>query len=103
MTPRSRPLRQVGPIQLAHDESVEFNAAIQASAGTHWEISAPIASPREDRALQSRTTKHCIEAPRQAVHIADSDEAGHAFQFEAGRGFRSEGGHPWRRSRGSTT
>lgn len=35
-------------------------------------------------------------------HIAaDSDEAGHAFQFEAGRGFRSEAGHPWRRSHGS--
>ena len=32
---------------------------------------------------------------------ADSDEAGHAFQFEVGRVFRSEAGHPWRCSHGS--
>jgi hypothetical protein len=37
----------------------------------------------------------------QAKWLADSDEAGHAFQFEAGRVFRSEAGHPWRRSHGS--
>jgi hypothetical protein len=40
---------------------------------------------------------------RDLVWIADSDEAGHAFQFEAGRVFRSEAGHPWRRSHGSNS
>ncbi|MHC2563473.1 putative nucleic acid-binding Zn-ribbon protein [Bradyrhizobium liaoningense] len=35
------------------------------------------------------------------IMIVDSNEAGHAFQFEAGRVFRSEAGHPWRRSHGS--
>ncbi|MGC0397106.1 transposase-like protein [Bradyrhizobium sp. USDA 241] len=35
------------------------------------------------------------------ILIVDSNEAGHAFQFEAGRVFRSEAGHPWRRSHGS--
>jgi 2-polyprenyl-6-methoxyphenol hydroxylase-like FAD-dependent oxidoreductase len=34
-----------------------------------------------------------IEADRMLIMIADSDEAGHAFQLEAGHPFRFEAGH----------
>ncbi|WP_247567558.1 hypothetical protein, partial [Bradyrhizobium sp. 151] len=55
------------------------------------------------RGVHSLRHSDCMEIVENLIVRlnADSDEAGHAFQFEAGRVFRSEAGHPWRRSHGS--
>jgi hypothetical protein len=42
--------------------------------------------------MEDRLSAHECKALKMLG--ADSDEAGHAFQFEAGRGFRFEAGHP---------
>ena len=47
---------------------------------------------RTSEALRS-CTRECGSVASAAVAIADSDEAGHAFQYEAGRPFRDEAGH----------
>jgi hypothetical protein len=56
---------------------------LQASACT----SVMCPRPRADAAL------HSTAKPLRAGSTCDSDEAGHAFQYEAGHPFRDEAGH----------
>ncbi|MHC2559537.1 transposase [Bradyrhizobium liaoningense] len=67
------------------------NQLLEGAAGVFGHDKTSAETPVDLKALHAKIGELAV----------DSNEAGHAFQFEAGRVFRSEAGHPWRRSHGS--